>query len=104
MSGLLNPTSVRCVRSVYGVTLNIVALLALPPGVVTAIFPVLAPVGAVAVAFVAELTVKVGAFTPPKVTFVAPVKPDPVIVTCVPTGPLVGMKLLITGITLNSCC
>src|SRR5712692_3441623 len=78
-----------------------VPLLAVPPGVVTAILPVFAPTGTVAVTCVAEFTVNAVALTPPNVTFVAPVNPAPAIVTCVPTGPLVGAKLLITGMTLN---
>ena len=41
------------------------------------------------------------AFTPPNVTLVAPVKLVPVIVTGVPTDPLVGLKLRIAGVTRN---
>jgi hypothetical protein len=41
------------------------------------------------------------AFTPPNVTLVAPVKLVPVIVTWVPTDPLVGLKLRIAGVTRN---
>ena len=48
------------------------------PFVVIAIVPVFAPVGTVAVICVSEFTVKVEA-TPPKVTFVVPVKAVPVI-------------------------
>jgi len=77
------------------------ALLPVPPGVVTATLPVFAPVGTVAVICVALSTLKTVAFTPPNVTLVAPRKPDPVITTCVPTGPLVGRNLLTTGTTLN---
>src|SRR5712664_1687945 len=44
----------------------------------------------------AEVTVKV-ALNPLKVTAVAPVKFVPLIVTLVPTGPLVGVKLVIVG-------
>jgi len=43
--------------------------------------------------------VKLVALTPPKVTAVAPVKLLPLIVTTVPTGPLAGEKLEITGVT-----
>ena len=50
--------------------MKLVALVADPPGVVTVIFPVSAPVGTVAVTFVAEFTVNVVAAMPPKVTFV----------------------------------
>ncbi len=42
---------------------------------------------------------KLVAFTPPKVTTVAPVRLLPVMTTLVPTGPLVGEKLEITGVT-----
>jgi hypothetical protein len=45
---------------------------------------------------VAEVTVKL-AFTVLNVTAVAPVKFVPLIVTLVPTGPLVGAKLVIVG-------
>lgn len=42
---------------------------------------------------------KLVALMPPKVTFVAPVKLSPVIIRLVPTGPLVGEKLEIVGVT-----
>jgi len=66
---------------------------------VTPILPVLASDGTVAVIFVSEYTVKLAALTPPKFTLVAPVKLSPVITTLVPTGPLVGEKLKIVGVT-----
>jgi hypothetical protein len=47
------------------------------------------------------LTVNVVAVTPPKATLLVWVNPVPVITTCVPTPPLVGLKLEITGMTLN---
>src|SRR5258706_4068777 len=78
------------------VTVKAPLLLAVPPGVVTLIGPVVAPAGTVAVIEVAELTVKV-APTPLTVTALAPVKLVPVIVTLVPTGPLVGAKLVMVG-------
>ena len=40
---------------------------------------------------------KLATFTPLNVTAVAPVKFVPLIVTLVPTGPLVGVKLVIVG-------
>jgi hypothetical protein len=49
---------------------NVAVLVAVPPGVVMAILPVLAPVGTVAVTFESEFTVKMVAATPPNVTFV----------------------------------
>src|SRR6185312_13355671 len=73
------------------VTVNDAVLAPVPAGVVTAIGPVAAPAGTVAVIWVAELTVNVAAL-PPKVTAVAPVKPLPVLVTDVPTGPEVGVN------------
>lgn len=74
-----------------GITVKLLALAAVPAGVVTAIGPLLAPDGTVAVIWVSELNVKL-ALVPLKVTAVAPVNPVPVIVTEVPTGPLDGEK------------
>jgi hypothetical protein len=76
--------AVRAISANYGVTVKDVALDAVPPGVVTTIFPVFAPVGTVAVIWLLLFTVNVPAF-PPNVTLVAPVKPLPVIVTAVLT-------------------
>ena len=59
------------------------------PGTVTAIFPDLAAGGTVAEIWVPESTVK-GAVNPPKVTLLAPVNPEPPMVTDVPTLPDVG--------------
>ena len=78
------------------VTVNGLALVAVPPGVVTLSGPVVAPVGTVAWIAVAEVTVKL-ALNPLNVTDVAPVKLVPLIVTLVPTGPLVGVKLVTVG-------
>jgi hypothetical protein len=69
---------------------------ACPPGVVTTIGPLVAPVGTVAVICVSELTVK-EAVTPLNVTAVAPVRFVPVITTELPTAPLVGEKPVIVG-------
>lgn len=79
-----------------GVTVNAVALVAVPPGVVTLIVPVDAPVGTVAVTEVSEPTVN-DAEVAPNVTLVVPVKPVPVMVTLAPTGPLAGVKDEIVG-------
>ena len=69
----------------------------MPPGVVTDIVPVVAPVRTVAVILVPpELTVNV-ADVPLKLTAVAPVKLVPVRVTVVPTAPLKGVKEVIVG-------
>ncbi len=54
-------------------TVNFALLLAAPPFVVTAILPVFAPLGTIAVTWVSELAVKADA-TPPKATFVACVR------------------------------
>ena len=80
--------------------MKVVALEAAPPGVVTSIFPVLAVVGTVAVIWLSLFTVKVPAF-PPKVTLVAWVRPVPVMVTTVPTTPLVGLMVFTVGSTLK---
>jgi hypothetical protein len=78
------------------VTVNVDELVALPFGVVTPIGPVVAPDGTAAVICESEFTVK-AAGVPLNPTAVAPVKPLPVIVTDVPTGPLEGEKPLIEG-------
>ncbi len=67
-----------------GVTVKFVAEVAVPPGVVTAMSPVLV-VGTVAVIWVAPLTANT-ALTPLKVTADAAVKLVPVIITDEPTG------------------
>jgi hypothetical protein len=54
--------------------------------------PLVAPLGTVVVMVVSFTTVKVGWLVPLKRTALAPVKPLPVSVTAVPTGPLVGAK------------
>lgn len=74
---------------------------AVPPGVVSEMRPVVAPVGTVAVIFVAELTVK-AAVTPwnrtDEVVKPVPLKFVPVIRTEVPIGPTVGVKEVIVGL------
>jgi hypothetical protein len=76
---------------------NALELVALPPAVVTVICPDVALEGTVAVIDEAEATVKL-ALTPLNFTAVAPVKFVPLIVTVVPTGPLVGVKLEMPGV------
>jgi hypothetical protein len=71
-----------------------------PPGVVTvASTAPAAPAGVVAVSDVSEPTVNDAAGVAPKLTAVAPVKADPVIVTVVPpaSGPAAGLTLLTVG-------
>ena len=69
-----------------------------PPGVVTetACEPAI-PLGVTAVIEVDEITLRVVAATPPKVTRFAPVKLVPVIVISVPGPPLAGEKEVIAG-------
>jgi len=78
------------------VTVKFAPLVAVPNGVVTLIFPVVAPFGTVAVICVSEFMVKVAEVVP-NFTEVAPVNPVPVIVTTLPTGPLVGEKPVMVG-------
>src|SRR5204862_219732 len=68
-----------------------------PPGVVTAMGPLAAPVGTLARSCVELSTVNVPAATPPNVTPVVPVKAVPVTVTWVPTVPLVGVNEVMVG-------
>src|SRR5438552_19065284 len=58
--------------------------------------PLESPAGTVAVIAVAEFTVKL-ALVPLNRTALAPVKLVPLIVTLVPTGPLLGVKLATVG-------
>jgi hypothetical protein len=78
-------------------TVKLVALVAVPEGVVTLIGPVVAPDGTLAVICVSESWVKDVAGVPLKVTDVAPSRCSPVIATLVPTAPLAGVKLVIVG-------
>ena len=80
-----------------GITVKAAALVAVPPGVLTLIWPLVAPLGTVAAIEVAEVTVKVTALVPLNRTSEAPVKFVPVIVTLVVTGPLAGVKLVTVG-------
>jgi hypothetical protein len=58
--------------------------------------PLRAPLGTVVSMLVLEATVNLAAVTPNS-TAVAPVKPVPVMTTEVPTGPVLGVKLVIVG-------
>jgi len=93
----------QCPVSVLVETVKVPELVAVPPCVVIVIFPLTAPVGTIAVTCVSglvALTLNV-AFTPPNVTLVVCLRLTPLMVTVAPTGPLVGMKLVICGITRN---
>lgn len=72
--------------AIEAVTVNALELVAIPPGPVTATLPVFVPLATTAVICVSELMTNC-ALIPPKATAVAPVKPEPVMVTLVPTGP-----------------
>ncbi len=76
--------------------MNELADVAVPPGVVTEIVPLVAPLGTVVEMWLASVTEKV-AVVPLNFTPVAPVKFVPVSVTLVPTCPLAGEKLVIVG-------
>ena len=78
-------------------TVKLLALVAMPPDVVTLNGPVVAPAGTVAWIAVVDVTVKVGALVPLKLTAITPVKFVPLMVTFAPTGPLIGAKLAIVG-------
>ena len=79
------------------VTVKFVALVAVPPAVVTVILPVVAPAGTVATICVAVFDVIV-AVVPLNFTEVAPVRFVPVMVTEVPTGPEVGVNDVMVGL------
>jgi hypothetical protein len=94
-------TGVKPVKVGGGMTVKCVALVAVPPGVLTTIGPVVAPAGTVAVASVSLTTVAV-ATTPLKLTTVpVAVKLLPVKVTTVPTGPEVGVKPVSVGVAVE---
>jgi hypothetical protein len=88
------------------VTVKLVVLVAVPSESVTAMGPVVAPAGTVAVICVFELTVNVVAAVPLNVTddtaLGASWNPLPVMMTCVPTGPHVGSKDVIVGAAANA--
>ena len=78
-------------------TVKELLLVAIPPGVVTEIKPLVAPVGTVTFICVAESTVKVDAVVPLNVTAVVPVKFVPVTITAVPALPDPGVKPVMIG-------
>jgi hypothetical protein len=77
-------------------TTKFTALVAVPAGPVTLILPLVAAAGVVALIWVGESTVNV-AVAAPNLTADTPVKLVPVILTLVPTPPLVGVKDVIVG-------
>ena len=86
--------------AMVGLTVKFPTLVAVPAGVVTAIFPLVAPAGTVAVILVAVTTLKL-AGVPLKVTEVVPVKFAPLMVTLAPITPVDGEKLVMRGATVK---
>jgi len=82
-----------------GAGVKLLVLVAVPPGVVTEMGPVVAPVGTVKVIWEIAFTVKLLAMVPLNLTAETPVKLVPVRITAVPTAPLLGLKLVIVGAT-----
>ena len=80
-----------------GMTVKFPLLVAVPPGASTWTGPVVAPAGTLSVIWVSETTVNDGWLVPLKRTAEAPEKPAPLMVTEVPTGPLVGVNPVIAG-------
>lgn len=76
--------------------MKLAALVAVPSKVVTEIVPVVAPVGTMAVIWVSELTAKL-ADVPWKATDETELKPVPLIMTRLPTGPVAGEKPVMVG-------
>src|SRR5436189_4356064 len=98
----LGPTASTVTPSAGAVTVNGTALLVRPPTVTTT-FPVVAPVGTGTVMLVALQAVGVASVPLDAIVlvpFVAP-KVAPVIVTAVPTGPDVGLSVVIDGGTVT---
>ena len=81
-------------------TVKLFAVVTVPPAVVTAMGPVVAPVGTMAVIFTDVLTVKAAA-VPLNVTDDAPAKLVPLMATLVPVVPVDGVKLVIRGATMK---
>jgi hypothetical protein len=96
------PAGAKLLMPFKTVKMSALAPVLLPDDVVTLMIPVVAPSGTVALISCGEKTVKLVAFTPLKLTAVAPVKPLPNIVTIVPILPLVGDRLVILGVTRKS--
>ena len=77
-------------------TVKLPALVAVPNGVVSVTLPVVAPLGTTAVTCVTLTNVKL-ADVPLNLTELTPENPVPLIVTTVPTFPLVGERSVIRG-------
>src|SRR5258706_16464798 len=81
------------------ITVKLATLDPLPAAVVTVMTPLVAPTGTFAVIWVGELTVKFAKPTSVVLTFTDDtlMKVVPVIVTLIPAGPEVGVKLVTVG-------
>jgi hypothetical protein len=79
-------------------TMKLVALVAVPPGVVTITKPEVAPTGTTKVSVLASTTVKLPTLTPFNVSALAPVRFVPATVIVAPTRPLAGVKLVMVGV------
>ena len=78
--------------------MKFVVLVAVPPGVVTEIGPVVAPAGTLAFTLIEDLNTNPVPVTPLNFTTADAVKFVPLTVTIVPAGPEVGEKLVIVGV------
>ncbi len=78
------------------VTANVEGLKAECAGLISAIEPLVASAGTVTVAWVSLITFTVAVWLLPTHAWFDPVKPEPVIVTAVPTGPLAGEIVVMT--------
>src|SRR5438552_2339697 len=92
--------SIVTVGGVVSPTVKLAALLAVPPGVVTLIGPLVAPAGTVVVIAVAEFTATV-ALVPLNSSAEAPVKLVALLVALVPCRPLCGVELVIGGVLMT---
>ena len=79
-----------------GIKVKAPGLVAVPPGVVTVMAPVV-PLPTAAVMQVALATVKADAALPPNFTTLAPLKPLPLMVTTVPAPPPLGVNEVMVG-------
>src|SRR5947209_2901760 len=82
------------------VTVKLVLLVPLPPGVTTVMWPVVAPFGTVAVICAYEFTLNF-ARLPLNSTVAAPVNAVPEMVTTVPAGPDFGEQPVTVGLTMK---
>src|SRR5207245_6589948 len=86
---------------IFGKTAKDDVLVAVPSSVVTDIGPLVAVTGTVALIELRDVIVKDDASTPPNFTEVVPIKPLPLIYTCVPDVPEIGVNDVIFGKTVK---